>query len=843
MDKFFYSESDFKKLRDRINRQLKRRGTFKFWDPLVQPEIGIDQSSPLSLPNIGERTPVTDLTYTVNETSFGSIEETNSILFPSSRINPEGLQGTSGAKFDYKEAKNFLVGLAKIHDINLFYGRDEKPGLAFRDYKEIEKVVKMAEDSVRSEKVGELLSGESDGEELDSELGPDYFFDDYGAPEGVGDFSTFSPHISKTIIRTENGAGNNRDEIRNDYYGDITSANYGRSPRNPVKGSNFRNRDKMAGVDGACNVACTGLCFLTCDDACSESCTSTCFGNCGTGCSSSCGNECSGCSSQCFNSCRTKCENSTGYACVKSGAETIKIESTGGVNGVEASNRITVTTRSCNGCSFSCQFYPNKKTSCWDSACMGMCFISCLNACSESCYGGCINNDSSYNENFYKSGLGKGCSSNCTVNCVGSCHGVCSGLCTQTCHKACKETCRDNCTWTCDTTCGNGCSTGCRNGCGGCTSCENYCTLLASHYGCTGCGTLGGCTSTCKMGCDKNCVGEGCRSICGTESAGACESNCRLSCMNSSCTALCSNACVSFCTTCVNTCGFQCGACSSACSVGCSQECNITCTENCAHSCSLNCVRSCTDNCGGCTNLCYSCTGFCIGVCSFKCQNGCSIACSGTCNGGCDELCTKTCLLDCNSRCISSCSGSCSTFLKAETEFTEGMSYDPTSEDYICPHPIDRTEERESLVIIRKPQKTSIGTTINWIEPLITVEIDRDANEFIFKPDNLIYTIYQTSTTGGIYTVNETTGEVIINYDIIDDLVPVIQPNLEDNLQNVFIVKIPKTQEFQFTKKDIFVLLPFWFSHLPIIETETDFIIIIKTDREVLIDSETFNID
>ena len=345
------------------------------------------------------------------------------------------------------------------------------------------------------------------------------------------------------------------------------------------------------------------------------------------------------------------------------------------------------------------------------------------------------------------------------------------------------------------------------------------------------------------MGCDKNCVGEGCRSICGTESAGACESNCRLSCMNSSCTALCSNACVSFCTTCVNTCGFQCGACSSACSVGCSQECNITCTENCAHSCSLNCVRSCTDNCGGCTNLCYSCTGFCIGVCSFKCQNGCSIACSGTCNSGCDELCTKTCLLDCNSRCISSCSGSCSTFLKAETEFTEGMSYDPTSEDYICPHPIDRTEERESLVIIRKPQKTSIGTTINWIEPLITVEIDRDANEFIFKPDNLIYTIYQTSTTGGIYTVNETTGKVIINYDIIDDLVPVIQPNLEDNLQNVFIIKIPKIQEFQFVKKDIFVLLPFWFSHLPIIETETDFIIIIKTDREVLIDSETFNID
>jgi hypothetical protein len=836
MNKFFYSSDDFKKLRDRINKELKRRSTFKYWDPLVQPTIGHDLSSPLSLPDIGERTPVTDLTYTINESSFGSIEETNNILHPAGGVNPEGNSSTSsGAKFDYKEAKNFLVGLAKIHDINLFYGRDEKPGLAFRDYHEIEKVVKMAEDSVRSEKVGEIPSGEKDGEELDSEIGPRYFFDDYGAPEGISDYNPYNPHISEGTDRSINN-----DE--SEHYGGVLSSSYGSNPRNPSYKKSYKNKDRMQGVDGACNVACTGLCFLTCDDICSESCTSTCFGSCGTGCSSSCGNECSGCSSQCFNTCKTKCENATGYACMTNGAETVRIESTGGVNGIDAENHITYTTRSCNGCSYSCQFYPNKKTSCWDSACMGMCFISCMNACSESCYGGCINNKSNYNENSYKTGIGKGCSSNCTVNCVGRCYGNCSGLCTETCHKACKETCRDNCTWTCDTNCGNGCTTGCRNGCGGCTSCENYCTQLASHYGCTGCGTLGGCTSTCKMGCDKNCVGEGCRSICGTESAGACEANCRLSCMNSSCTALCSNACVSFCTTCVNTCGFQCGACSSACSVGCTQECNITCTEHCRHSCAINCVQSCTDNCGGCTNLCYSCTGFCIGVCSFKCQNGCSIACTGTCQGGCDEFCTKTCFMDCNSRCISNCDGSCATFIKADTSYTDGATYDPTSENYICPHPMDRIEERESLVIIRKPKKSSTSGS-NWIEPLITIEIDRDANEFIFKPDNLIYTIYQTSTTGGIYTINETTGEVIINYDIINELVPVIQPNLEDNLQNVFVIKISKIQEFQFTKKDIFVLLPFWFSYLPIIETQTDFIIIIKTDREVLIDSETFNID
>ena len=73
------------------------------------------------------------------------------------------------------------------------------------------------------------------------------------------------------------------------------------------------------------------------------------------------------------------------------------------------------------------------------------------------------------------------------------------------------------------------------------------------------------------------------------------------------------------------------------------------------------------------------------------------------------------------------------------------------------------------------------------------------------------------------------------NNDIINELVPVIQPNLNDNLQNVFIIKISKSQSFEFTENDIFILLPFWFSSLPIIETNNDFIIIIKTDREVLI--------
>ena len=60
----------------------------------------------------------------------------------------------------------------------------------------------------------------------------------------------------------------------------------------------------------------------------------------------------------------TKCENTTGYACINAGAQTVEISSTGGVNGVEAQNHLRFTTISCNGCSYSCQFYPNKKTTC-----------------------------------------------------------------------------------------------------------------------------------------------------------------------------------------------------------------------------------------------------------------------------------------------------------------------------------------------------------------------------------------------------------------------------------------------------------------------------------------------
>ena len=54
-------------------------------------------------------------------------------------------------------------------------------------------------------------------------------------------------------------------------------------------------------------------------------------------------------------------------------------------------------------------------------------------------------------------------------------------------------------------------------------------------------------------------------------------------------------------------------------------------------------------------------------------------------------------------------------------------------------------------------------------------------------------------------------------------------------LCDVYFPSVGNIKNFAFTENDIFILLPFWFSYLPIIETETDFIIIIKTDREILI--------
>lgn len=879
MKRDLYSNKDFTALKEKLNQEILRRGTFKYWDPLSQPKVGCDHGSPLSIPDTDEdRVLVDDKTYTINNPSEGSIERTRNILYPAQGENPAGqdperlstVPNTSASQINVDEMKNFLVGLSKIRDVNLFYGRDEEKYLAYRDPQGIEDAVAAAQESELSVPLHEsdnphvkndpnggmkdqkhpdypvqnypveypmengkyvMPSGEMDGEETSvyTPLGPGNFYDDYGANPGDSNFHPYNPFVPRVENRDWNDFDHDRNIIKTKVRpGGESSIRFGTNPRNPNPGNPYPSRPVYGGKKGSCENACTGLCHVTCDNECGESCTTTCWNRCGNACTYNCGNNCTGCNSLCFNSCQTKCENITGYSCVKAGAKAVFITTTGGKNGVPAKNVIRVEYHVCQGCSYSCQFYPNKKTECWDSGCMGKCFITCMNTCSESCFGGCIDNKSQEGKS-YKTGLGRGCMDGCTLNCIGLCSGTCEGYCIQTCWHACKQLCSDNCSWTCATNCGNGCFYSCTNGCGGCSSCSGSCIgKVYSTTTCAGCDSNGGCSAMCQHGCDKNCIGIGCRSICGTESSGACEANCRLSCMGTSCTALCSDACSTQCTTCVNNCGFQCGACSSLCALDCGASCNINCTKTCEHSCESNCVHSCSEECGGCSDLCYSCVSMCIGVCSVKCEYMCS-SCANNCSWWCDSSCNQQCFGDCNSFCLHSCESSCSTHLMSSTTHTAGPERSPTAQGYIYPNPKNRWEERESFKIMRdiptyeEPLKK---------EKLLTITFDQSRNlKLIYRGETPWsgYDVKMTTITSGVFNINADTGEITINEDMLPGIVSVNQPNL-NNGDEIFIITLFDPIHWE----DVEVILPFGFTETFIPYSEGHIRVIIEYEKFLL---------
>lgn len=603
MNKDVYSNSELTELKNRINKEMLRRGSYKWWGPLSQPKVGEDTRSPDSIPHDKTSIPVTDQTYTINNPSIGSIAPTRNIVYPNQGENPAGQNPdgqtptTSAARFDLDEIKNFLVGLSKVRDINLFYSQDEQEFLAFRDLSDVRKLVSEIESdrlneptthpfkvdpnapdritvikdgktwtepnpnkNIPYEKIGDkyyMSSGEYDGEEgIPSETN---YYDDYGAEPGNGNYHSLNPYVSARVDRTGYDFDNDRNKIPvGKMEGGKSSSRFGMTPRNPQQGDSYQPRVAYQGVPSTCNNACSGLCSLTCDSQCSESCSTSCFGRCGNACTSTCSNVCTGCSSLCYTSCQSKCENNTGFACVKSGATTLSIAARGGKDGTPAYNEMKVgTPYACTQCSFSCQFYPNKKTTCWDNGCMGMCFTSCMHSCSTSCFGGCVDNPSE-NKGDYKTGIGRGCSSGCTVNCIGVCRGTCTGSCDSGCWNSCIESCKDNCEWECSTSCGSGCMTGCTSGCKDeCNSCTNTCTAASGAK--TTCNN--GCVAYCMQGCNKNCVSNGCMAMCGSEGTDACDMNCRMNCMAASCTSRCSEKCTTYCTSCINTCGFGCGAC------------------------------------------------------------------------------------------------------------------------------------------------------------------------------------------------------------------------------------------------------------------------------------------
>ena len=859
MDKRLWSNKEFNEIKERINKEILRRGSFRWNDPLTYPSVGQDKSPAIEIPRDGNNKLITDKSYTINNPSSGAIIETRNRYTDegSSLANEEHKDGgsgpdTSAAIVNVDEMRNYLIGLAKIQDIKLFYGRDEEYGTAFRDPNGIEDVLISAEsDELNRDYRGYgfkmdpnngfnykhytypdlktsmaagykkedgkwvMPSGEYDGEEiLDGELNENNFFDDYGAEPGDGDFHPYNPAVSKIVNRDWILQGESRNrgrgpEIIKNSYGGIKSSEYGPNPRNPEKGKPFKGRPVKEGVPGSCMNMCTGLCSFSCDDQCSESCSSTCFFRCGNQCTSSCGNLCTGCSGQCYSSCKSKCENTAGYACLKAGAKAVKIYSTGGRNGEPAQNHLDAEFYTCSGCSYSCQFYPNKKTTCWDAGCMGKCFTACTNSCSTSCYGGCIDN-ASENKGDYKSGQGRGCSGGCTVNCIGDCTGTCQGDCVQTCYSSCVEQCTDNCDRKCSTHCGSGCENTCLNGC------KDECSGMSTSRNCRT-----GCTSNCQNDCISNCVANSCKSTCGTGNSESCDSNCRLSCMSSSCTSLCSNACSSTCTSCVNTCGFQCGACSSTCSTDCGALCNINCTGDCENSCSKNCVQSCSEQCGACSSLCYSCVGMCIGICSFKCESTCT-SCANQCSYWCDNSCVKECFGNCSIYCISTCSNSCI------------GSVSSNSNKLTQPY-TNREEERKSYKIFEDipPYKYK---EVEKKKYKVIIKFD-DTNKFVVDNElDLKWLAYSTTNIAGVFIINKDTGEISFNEDFFnDELNQLGNVYLTEEL-SMFIIKFIKP-EIELDMNNLGIKLPWGFDYIGPLKYKGDVAFIIKR-RKVKIRKE-----
>ena len=1218
MDKRLWSNKEFNEIKERINKEILRRGSFRWNDPLTYPSVGQDKSPAIEIPRDGNNKLITDKSYTINNPSSGAIIETRNRYTDegSSLANEEHKDGgsgpdTSAAIVNVDEMRNYLIGLAKIQDIKLFYGRDEEHGTGFRDPNGIEDVLISAEsDELNRDYHGYgfkmdpnngfnykhytypdlktsmaagykkedgkwvMPSGEFDGEEiLDGELNENNFFDDYGAEPGDGDFHPYNPAVSKIVNRDWNEQGESRNrgrgpEVIKNTYGGIKSSEYGPNPRNPEKGKPYKGRPVKEGVPGSCMNMCTGLCSFSCDNQCSESCfkagtlietingpvpieeikvgdlvltqsgeyhkvyntmkrspelneliklkihgagilyttknhpfwikqykglkvidgknqqyysdnpewieakdinprdkacllykkpgnvhvdegvaymtgrwlgdgwktvdnyyknlvydrfyiccgkqdedeleekfikykvkyskfersttfvfsipkkqtggknliekpyinidiiniiskcgqyshgkfipqeifdwdessirmllkgyfdadghleknrsifhisstskrllygiaillrslkiaptfhspnmknrsniilgrtvnirdvytlsflsyettrryqifeedaiwstirtpiipeekydvynisvegdptyyadgvlvhncSSTCFSRCGNQCTSSCGNLCTGCSGQCYSSCKSKCENTAGYACLKAGAKAVKIYSTGGRNGEPAQNHLEAEFYTCSGCSYSCQFYPNKKTTCWDAGCMGKCFTACTNSCSTSCYGGCIDN-ASENKGDYKSGQGRGCSGGCTVNCIGDCTGTCQGDCVQTCYSSCSQECTDDCNRKCTTHCGSGCENTCLNGC------KDECSGMSTSRNCRT-----GCTSNCQNDCISNCVSNGCKGMCGTGNSEACDSNCRLSCMSSSCTSLCSNACSSTCSSCVNTCGFQCGACSSSCSTDCGALCNINCTGDCENSCSKNCVQSCSEQCGACTGLCFSCVSQCIGICSFKCESTCT-SCANQCSYWCDNSCVKECFGNCSIYCISSCSNSCI------------GSVSSNSNKLTQPY-TNREEERKSYKIFEDipPYKYK---EVEKKKYKVIIKFD-DTNKFVVDNElDLKWLVYSTTNIAGVFIVNKDTGEISFNEDFFNDKLNQLGDVYLTEELSMFIIKFIKP-EIELNMNNLGIKLPWGFDYIGPLRYKDDVAFIIKR-RKVKIRKE-----
>lgn len=176
--------------------------------------------------------------------------------------------------------------------------------------------------------------------------------------------------------------------------------------------------------------------------------------------------------------------------------------------------------------------------------------------------------------------------------------------------------------------------------------------------------------------------------------------------------------------------------------------------------------------------------------------------------------------------------------LQSDTTITSGPDRDPTSEGYIYPHPSNRWEERESFRLFNNvaPYEKKLES-----EKLITITFDDNRNLLvIYRGENGkydeggVWTGYiakQTSVDGGVYDINQTTGEITINSEMLPGIISSNQPNLDQG-GGIFIVVIYYDKDNPISDDDIETKLPFGFESLkPVHDKNENIIVIIQRDE------------
>jgi hypothetical protein len=195
---------------------------------------------------------------------------------------------------------------------------------------------------------------------------------------------------------------------------------------------------------------------------------------------------------------------------------------------------------------------------------------------------------------------------------------------------------------------------------------------------------------------------------------------------------------------------------------------------------------------------------------------------------------------DCASSCISTCSASCVSGVTSETKSSlPGPERPPTAKGYLYPHPKNRWEERESFKIVRDiaPYVPPEPEDPDKDKPyIIKIQINEEKNLEVIMPDFLKveYAFKQTTIHGGVFTINSTTGEISINTDMIDGIVDVNQPNIDEG-PSIYIVVFYFNPASPIDDSLIRTKLPIEFESLkPIRDKNENTIVIIQRDEFLL---------